>query len=74
MNEELKNIFNIAGIPFEELDEINGLFIEREILLNDKKYESVKNKIPELKKSANLTLRKKSGGVSPVRTLTAKVC
>ena len=37
MNDEIKNIFNIAGIPFEELDEINDLFIEREILLNGKK-------------------------------------
>ena len=50
MNEEIKNIFNISGIPFEELDEINGLFIERDILLHDKRYESVKEKIPELKK------------------------
>ena len=50
MNDEIKNIFNIAGIPFEELDEINDLFIEREILLNGKKYESVKDKIPNLKK------------------------
>ena len=50
MNDDLKNIFKIAGLPFEELEDINGLVIERDILLNDTKYESVKLKIPELKK------------------------
>jgi len=50
MNNDIKNIFKIAGLPFEELEDINGLVIERDILLNDTKYESVKLKIPELKK------------------------
>ena len=50
MNDDIKNIFKIAGLPFEELEDINGLVIERDILLNDTKYESVKLKIPELKK------------------------
>ena len=50
MNDDIKNIFKIAGLPFEELEDINGLVIERDILLNDAKYESVKLKIPELKK------------------------
>ena len=50
MNDDIKNIFKIAGLPFEELEDINGLVIERDILLNDNKYDSVKTKIPELKK------------------------
>ena len=50
MNNDIKNIFKVAGLPFEELEDINGLVIERDILLNDIKYESVKLKIPELKK------------------------
>tara|TARA_B100000035_G_C20960354_1_gene536235 strand:+ start:708 stop:1100 length:393 start_codon:yes stop_codon:yes gene_type:complete len=50
MNDDIKNIFKIAGLPFEELEDINGLVIERDILLNETKYESVKLKIPELKK------------------------
>ena len=47
MNDDIKNIFKIAGLPFEELEDINGLVIERDILLNETKYESVKLKIPE---------------------------
>lgn len=50
MNNDIKNIFKISGIPFEELNEIDGLLIEREILLSLEKYETVKEKIPELKK------------------------
>ena len=50
MNDDIKNIFKIAGLPFEELEDIHGLVIERDILLNETKYESVKLKIPELKK------------------------
>lgn len=50
MNNDIKNIFKISGIPFEELNEIDGLLIEREILLSLEKYETVKERIPELKK------------------------
>lgn len=50
MNDDIKNIFKIAGLPFEEINEINDLIIERDILLSTEKYKSVELKIPELKK------------------------
>ena len=50
MNNDIKEIFITAGLPFQELEEINGIIIERDILLNDQKYDSVKTKIPDLKK------------------------
>lgn len=50
MNTDVKNLFNEIGIPFEELNNLNGLYISREIFLNDSKYNDVKEKIPTLKK------------------------
>ena len=50
MNNDIKEIFIIAGLPFQELEEINGIIIERDILLSEEKYNSVKIKIPDLKK------------------------
>ena len=49
MNTEIKNLFNEIGIPFEEIANLNGLYIPRESFLNDEKYAVVKNKIPSLK-------------------------
>ena len=49
MNIEIKNLFNEIGIPFEEITNLNGLYIPRESFLNDEKYAVVKNKIPSLK-------------------------
>ena len=49
MNIEIKNLFNEIGIPFEEIANLNGLYIPRESFLNDEKYAVVKNKIPSLK-------------------------
>lgn len=66
MNEDIKNIFNIAGLPFQELEEIDGILIERDILLNDEKYKQVHLKIPELKKylsSSCLTSLQKNASV-----------
>ena len=49
MNIEIKNLLNEVGIPFEEIDNLNGLYIPRESFLNDEKYTMVKCKIPTLK-------------------------
>lgn len=49
MNENIKNILTTVGIPFQELKDIDGVIIEREILLNENKYDTIKSKIPELK-------------------------
>jgi len=50
MDEESINILKTIGIEFNELKEINGLIIERQILLSDKKYDEIKSVFPELKK------------------------
>lgn len=50
MNEESKTIFNMIGIEFNEIEDLNGLTIVREQLLSDSKYEEIKKLIPELKK------------------------
>jgi hypothetical protein len=58
MNDFSKKILNKAGIHFNHEDEINGILIERELLLNDEKYDEIKKEIPELKKmysSSSLT-------------------
>jgi len=49
MNSDIKNLFNDIGLPFEEIDNLNGLCVSRDIFLNEIKYNSVKEKIPSLK-------------------------
>jgi hypothetical protein len=49
MDEVPKKIFNSVGIQFSNMSELNGLWIEREQLLNFQKYEDVRKLIPELK-------------------------
>ena len=49
MDEESKTVLKIVGFEFNELKDINGFIIPREILLSDNKYEEVKKLIPELK-------------------------
>ena len=49
MNIEIKNLFHEIGLPFEEIANLNGLYIPRESFLNDEKYNIIKNKIPSLK-------------------------
>ena len=47
----INEILDIVGINFENLDDSSSqIIILRESLLNDEKYNQVKNKIPELKK------------------------
>jgi hypothetical protein len=56
MDKESKNILKNVGIEFENLTELNGLFIPREILLSDNKYDEIKKLIPELKKNYSSSL------------------
>jgi hypothetical protein len=56
MDNESKLIFKSIGIEFETLLELNGLFIPREILLSDNKYDEVKKLIPDLKKNYSSSL------------------
>ena len=50
MDEECKNVLFLIGLKFEILNDLDGLLIPREQLLDDKKYEEIKKYIPELKK------------------------
>ena len=50
MEEISKKILEESGIHFENEDELNGMLIPREHLLDITKYEKVKPKIPDLKK------------------------
>jgi hypothetical protein len=56
MDKESKIILKNVGIEFENLIELNGLFIPREILLSDNKYDEIKKLIPELKKNYSSSL------------------
>ena len=50
MDEECKTVLFLVGIKFEILNDLDGLLIPRENLLDDKKYDEIKQYIPELKK------------------------
>jgi len=50
MDEESKSVLKLVGLEFDELSNINGHIIPREVLLSDVKYEEIKKLIPELKK------------------------
>ena len=50
MDEESKNLLFLIGLKFEILNDLDGLLIPREQLLDDKKYEEIKKHISELKK------------------------
>lgn len=48
-----KKIFEfikLIGVPVENIEQLDGLMIEREFLVNPKNYENVREKIPEIKK------------------------
>jgi hypothetical protein len=48
----------MAGLAFEKGDELDGILIQRELLLNNEKYKIIKNEINGLKKvlsSSSLT-------------------
>jgi hypothetical protein len=51
MDNESKLILQNVGINFETLTDLNGIFIPREQLLSDAKYDEIKKLIPELKKN-----------------------
>ena len=50
MDEEIKSVLKVVGLEFDEIKDIDGIIIQREVLLSDTKYEEVKKLIPELKK------------------------
>ena len=50
MDEESKNLLFLIGLKFEILNDLDGLLVPREKLLDNKKYEEIKTCIPELKK------------------------
>ena len=49
MDEISKQILNLAGIYFNNIEELDGQIISREQLLCETKYEKVKKIIPDLK-------------------------
>ena len=50
MNETIKKFLNKVGIEFENVEQLEGQLIPRDILLNKDLYEEIKKDIPELKK------------------------
>ena len=50
MNETIKEFLNKVGIEFENVEQLDGQLIHRDILLNKDLYEEIKKDIPELKK------------------------
>ena len=50
MDKEIKTVLFLIGLNFEILNDLDGLLIPREQLLDDKKYEEIKKHISELKK------------------------
>jgi hypothetical protein len=58
MDETSKKFLNDAGINFENLEDLDGQMIPRELLLNPIKYDELKERIMDLKKlysSSSLT-------------------
>ena len=51
MDKEIKTVLFLIGLNFEILNDLDGLLIPREQLLDDKKYDEIKKHIPELKKN-----------------------
>ncbi len=51
MDEESKKVLFLIGLKFEILNDLDGLLIPREDLLDNKKYNEIKQYIPELKNS-----------------------
>jgi hypothetical protein len=56
MDKESKIILKTVGIEIENLIDLNCLFIPRELLLSDNKYDEIKKLIPELKKNYSSSL------------------
>jgi len=67
MDNECKIILNQCNIIFDTIDDLNGIFIPREILISDIKYQEIKKLIPSLKKimsSTVMTGLHKNAGIS----------
>ena len=67
MNDIAKKILNESGINFNTEEDINGILIPREILLDFTIYEKIKDKIPDLKKifsSSSLTSLQKNANMN----------
>jgi hypothetical protein len=50
MDKEIKNIFFIIGLTIEKINDFEGMYIQRDELLSDLKYNEIKKLIPDLKK------------------------
>lgn len=50
MDKISKNILLTSGIFFDKVEELDGLLIEREMLISTEKYDNIKDQINELKK------------------------
>jgi hypothetical protein len=58
MDEICKSFLNDVGVKFENLEDLNGQMITRDVLLNDSKYSELKERVQSLKKiysSSSLT-------------------
>ena len=65
MDETSKKIFQHVGIEFENINELDGMFIPREQVISTVKYEEVKKLIIDLKSvfsSSNMTCLQKPAG------------
>lgn len=51
MDNESKNILKSLGLEFENIEDLIGLIIYRDVLLSSEKYENLKDRITELKKT-----------------------
>ncbi len=51
MDETSIKILTNVGIFFEKIDDLNGIIIQRDILISDTKYDEVKKLIPNLKET-----------------------
>ena len=56
MNEESKLVFKLIGLQIQELNELDGIIIHREVLLSDNKYDEVRKLIPDLKQNYSSSL------------------
>ena len=49
MEEDIKFFLNKCNIPYDDVKQLNGMLIPRDILLSDEKYENVKEYIGKIK-------------------------
>ena len=49
-DKKILDFIKLIGVPVENKEQLDGLMIEREFLVNSKNYENVREKIPEIKK------------------------